>query len=129
MKSINKVLVALLFFFIITLPVNALDTSDKVHDNADLLTDYEESQLQELAEEYIEKYDMDLVIVTTLYNDGKGTDLYAMDFICKELVAKSRKLCVVYQTVGTKPPFTKKRCYERCDKTTYIDEYIENLET
>lgn len=80
MKKINKLLVALLFFFIIVMPVNALDTSDKVHDNADLLTDYEEQQLQKLAEEYIEKYDMDLVIVTTPYNEGKGTELYAMDF-------------------------------------------------
>ena len=80
MKKINKLLVALLFFFIIIVPVNALDTSDKVHDNADLLTDYEEQQLQVLAEEYVEEYDMDLVIVTTLYNEGKGTELYAMDF-------------------------------------------------
>lgn len=80
MKKFNKILVAILLFFIITVPVKALDTSDKVHDNADLLTDYEEEQLQKLAEEYVEKYEMDLVIVTTLYNDGKGTELYAMDF-------------------------------------------------
>lgn len=80
MKKINKLIVSFIFFFTFMLPVSALDTSIKVYDNADLLTDSEEALLSEKAKEFVEKYDMDLVIVTTSYNEGKGTEGYAQDF-------------------------------------------------
>lgn len=80
MKKINKVLFMLLFFFMFSLNVNALDTTLKVYDDADLLTDYEEQLLREKAQEFVSEYDMDLVIVTTSYNEGKGTQDYAQDF-------------------------------------------------
>lgn len=80
MKKINKILFMLLFFFVFSLNVNALDTTLKVYDDADLLTDDEEQLLREQAQAFVSKYDMDLVIVTTSYNEGKGTQNYAQDF-------------------------------------------------
>ena len=80
MRRISKILFILLCFFIFNIGVNALDTSIKVYDDADLLTDYEEQLLSEKANSFVDKYDMDLVIVTTAYNEGKGTQGYAQDF-------------------------------------------------
>ena len=80
MKKISKVLLTIIFFFIFSINVNALDTSLKIYDDADLLSDYEEQLLREKAQEFVDEYDMDLVIVTTLYNEGKGTEGYAQDF-------------------------------------------------
>ena len=76
----KKVLFSIIFFFIFVIPVSALDTSIKVYDDADLLTDDEEVKLRELALQYVEDHNMDLVIVTTLNNKGKGTQNYAQDF-------------------------------------------------
>ncbi len=76
----KKILFSIIFFFMFLLPVSALDTSLKVYDDADLLTDAEEETLRQLAIQFVENHDMDLVIVTTLYNDGKGTEAYAQDF-------------------------------------------------
>lgn len=80
MKKVSKVLLTIIFFFIFSINVNALDTSLKIYDDADLLSDYEEQLLREKAQSFVDEYDMDLVIVTTLYNEGKGTEGYAQDF-------------------------------------------------
>lgn len=53
----------------------------KVYDNANLLTDAERELLNKLAEEFVTKYKMDLVIVTTKNNSPAGsTKAYAEDF-------------------------------------------------
>lgn len=80
MRRINKILFLFLCFFAFNVGVNALDTSIKVYDDADLLTDQEEQLLSEQANSFVDKYNMDLVIVTTPYNEGKGTQSYAQDF-------------------------------------------------
>ena len=61
-----------------------VDTSEKVYDYADLLTDEEEEKLRNLAMDYIEKYKMDMALVT-IDNNPYGvaeryTQEYAQDF-------------------------------------------------
>lgn len=53
----------------------------KIYDNANLLNDAERELLNKLAEEFVTKYKMDLVIVTTKNNSPAGsTKAYAEDF-------------------------------------------------
>lgn len=52
----------------------------RVDDGADLLTDGEESKLQNRLEEFVEKYDCDIVVTTTDSTDGKTPMRYADDY-------------------------------------------------
>lgn len=78
----KKIFFTLLFFLVFIIPVSAIeiDTSLKVYDYADLLTDDEEFLLRQQAQLFVEEYDMDLIILTTSYNEGLGTQGYAQDF-------------------------------------------------
>lgn len=58
----------------------ALDTSIKVYDDAGLLSYDERVKLQEEAKEFVEKYNMDIVLVTTSNSYPSGTTAYADDF-------------------------------------------------
>ncbi len=74
-----------IFFFItafLFIPnIFALDTSLKIYDDADLLTSEEETQLKVKIDAFIDKYNMDMVIVTTNDNSSSGTTQdYAQDF-------------------------------------------------
>lgn len=74
-----------IFFFIACLlwipSIYALDTSLKIYDDAHLLTVEEANQLKEKIDIFIEKYDMDIVLVTTNNSIGSGsTQDYAQDF-------------------------------------------------
>lgn len=80
MKYLKRILCVFVFSFLMIIPVSALDTSLKVYDDADLLTESEEIKLRELALNFVEQYDMDIVLVTTSNNNGKGTQDYAQDF-------------------------------------------------
>lgn len=57
-----------------------VNAEEKVYDFAELLTDSEEKALYTLIESYIEKYDMDMVIVTIDENNKKSQVEYADDF-------------------------------------------------
>lgn len=56
------------------------DTEPKIYDDADLFTDSEEEELQESLVSTAKRIKLDLVIVTTDYNEGKESLLYASDF-------------------------------------------------
>lgn len=56
------------------------DTEPKIYDDADLFTEHEEQELQEALVSTAKKIKLDLVIVTTDYNRGKESLLYASDF-------------------------------------------------
>lgn len=58
----------------------AVDASEKVYDFAELYTDEEEKELYLVVSKYIEKYDLDLVLVTTKDNPKESTKAYAEDF-------------------------------------------------
>lgn len=53
------------------------ENGDKVVDNADLLTDSQEQELEDRLEELVDKYGCDAVIVTTDTIDGKTPMAYA----------------------------------------------------
>lgn len=79
MKKLLLILIILVNIIFIS-NIKALDTSRKIYDYADLLTDSEEKQLKEKVDEYIKKYNMDMVLVTVEEHDKVSTEAYADDF-------------------------------------------------
>lgn len=84
-----RILLILTIFFIPTIVfaenlTPSVDTSKKIYDYADLLTDEEESELFEKVDSFIDKYNMDLVLVTLDKNpygvSDAYTEVYAQDF-------------------------------------------------
>lgn len=57
-----------------------VDAKEKVYDFAELFTGDEEKQLYDKIQEYIEKYDMDMAIVTINENNKMSPQVYADDF-------------------------------------------------
>ena len=53
---------------------------NKVVDDADLLSDYEEQELESMAMDIVERYNFDVVIVTTNTLEGKSPMAYADDY-------------------------------------------------
>ncbi len=72
-------LVFLAIFFLPISHLKALDTSLKIYDDADILTEEEENALRDEVQNYIDIYDMDMVLVTTKTNP-QDTYNYAADF-------------------------------------------------
>lgn len=58
----------------------AIDASEKVYDFADLFSVNEEKELYKQINEYIDSYDMDLVVVTISENNKHSSMVYADDF-------------------------------------------------
>lgn len=58
----------------------AVDASEKVYDFADLFTPSEEEQLYSKISQYIDSYDLDLVVVTINENNKFSPTIYADDF-------------------------------------------------
>lgn len=85
-KSISIVFITLLTFLLWSPKIFAVervtDTSQKIYDYGDLLTDSEESYLKGLIDEYIKKYNYDMVIVTKKNYNASDTAMmnYADDF-------------------------------------------------
>ncbi len=79
MKKIKYILFA--FFLLLNIEcVLAFDTSSKVYDYAQVLSESEESKLKEEALSFINNYNMDMVIVTVRYHSKNSTEAYAQDF-------------------------------------------------
>lgn len=66
--------------FIFVYNVKALDTSLKIYDYADKLTDEEEKLLKEKIDTFIDTYHMDMVLVSVESHDKYSTMDYADDF-------------------------------------------------
>lgn len=74
-------LTALVLGIFILLPVAAeVDTTVKIYDDAQLLTNEEEAELSQRAQELTEKYKIDIVAVLIDDNEGKSSMEYADDF-------------------------------------------------
>lgn len=77
----KKLLLFFVFSFFFLLPnVFAVDTSLKIYDDADLLTDSEEVMLKSQIDQYIKDYNMDMVLMTTLINPYGSTEELATRF-------------------------------------------------
>lgn len=79
MKKI--VLFFLLFFSVLAFPQTIFaENSDRVVDEADLLTDSEEAALESLLAGISQSQEFDVVVVTVDSTDGKTTEAYADDY-------------------------------------------------
>ena len=79
MKKIRHLFLLLFLLLMVGVPVYA-ENPDKVVDNADLLTDKEEEKLEAQFTEIAEKYQCDVVVVTTDTLDGKAPMDYTDDY-------------------------------------------------
>lgn len=75
-----KILFAILLIFIGIKSVNAFDNTLKVYDYAQVLSNEEEEQLKVSVSNYINKYNMDMALVTVKYHTKSSTKVYAEDF-------------------------------------------------
>lgn len=64
----------------IILNTPSVNETEKIYDFANLFSDIEEKSLYDLSTDYINKYNMDLVIVTISSNNKSSTRDYGMDF-------------------------------------------------
>jgi Beta-propeller domains of methanol dehydrogenase type len=81
MKYIKNILIIFVLSLFINTSVYALDTSLKIYDDADFLTEEEEIRLKGLIDVYINEFNIDLIVVTTKDNSSSGsTEKYAEDF-------------------------------------------------
>lgn len=83
MKRYLTWLAAVLACVCLTMQVAASEaepTKDRVVDDADLLTDEQEADLEQQYAEISERHQFDLVVVTTYDTEGKSSPLYADDY-------------------------------------------------
>lgn len=78
MRRITMLLLAMLMLAALTIPVFA--TTPKIVDNADLLTDSEEADLEAKAQALADRYEMDVVILTVAGTNGQYIEAYADDY-------------------------------------------------
>ncbi len=76
----NKLLFIILLIFIGIKSVNALDTTEKVYDYAQVLTPTQEEKLKQSVTNYINTYDIDMVLVTVRHHTKSDTKSYAEYF-------------------------------------------------
>lgn len=79
-KKMRTIILMLCLVLGILAPMTGQAESDYVYDLADLLTAEEEMWLQEHAEFYKNQWDMNFLVVTTAYAEGKSAMEYADDF-------------------------------------------------
>lgn len=75
-----KYLILVLLIFIGIKNVNAFDNTLKVYDYAQVLSTSEEQNLKNKIDNFIDTYDMDMVLVTVKYHTKSNTQRYAEDF-------------------------------------------------
>ena len=77
----KRILILVLFTLILNVTrVNAFDTSLKIYDYAQVLSSEEEKNLKESVDNYIENYNMDMVLVTVKHHEKSTTKAYSEDF-------------------------------------------------
>ncbi|MBQ7415790.1 MAG: TPM domain-containing protein [Oscillospiraceae bacterium] len=80
MKKLIVLLVSCLLTVSLAVTAAAAGGSPKIVDNANLLTSYEETSLEEKAEALVEKYEMDVVILTVKSTNAEDITAYADDY-------------------------------------------------
>ena len=76
----KKIIFGIMFTFLCICSVSAFDNTLKVYDYAQELSNTEEKLLKSKIDKYIEKYNMDMVIVTVKHHENYDTNKYANDF-------------------------------------------------
>ncbi len=78
-KIFSAILAAAMCITLSAVNVSAAN-ADKIVDNADILTDSEEQQLEEKMLDIVDKYGYDIAVVTVNSTDGKSMMAYADDY-------------------------------------------------
>lgn len=78
--KLRYIFLSLLCFIVFSFDINALDTSLKLYDNADVFSEAEEEKIKKEINQYIDKHNMDLVIVTTSINTYSNTEEFLEHF-------------------------------------------------
>ena len=94
MRNIKYILLVSLLLFI-GINVKAINKEDKVYDFANVLTLDEKTELKESIDKFIEKYDMDMVVVTVKQHDYPTTEMYADRFYDINGFSDNGVLCVI----------------------------------
>lgn len=82
-KKIKLFLIILLLLFIGPNYVKSFDNTVKIYDYAQVLTPNEEVELKNNINKYIQKHNMDMVLVTVKHHTQKSTASYAQEFYKK----------------------------------------------
>lgn len=87
--KINKICISLLFilvfiFTVLSIEVSAETDKQRIYDDANILTDEEIVQLENIAKKYSEKKDTDFIIMTKDGSDGKDIEDVMDDFYDEE---------------------------------------------
>lgn len=80
MKRIWMLLLTLSLVFTFAIPAFAANDAPKIVDQANLLTDTQRSTLETMAQNLVERYDIDVVILTVDSLSGKDITNYADDY-------------------------------------------------
>lgn len=78
--KLKYILLLFVLFLCQSFNISALDTQQKLYDNADIFTDIEEQQIKNKIDEYIDEHNMDLIIVTTSINTYSNTERFLENF-------------------------------------------------
>lgn len=78
--KVKYILLLFVLFLCQAFTISALDTQQKLYDNADIFTDIEEQQIKSKIDEYIDEHNMDLIIVTTSINTYSNTERFLENF-------------------------------------------------
>lgn len=96
MKKMRKILLMLCMLVVFLIPMKGQAESDYVYDMADLLTTEEEAWLQEHAEFYKNQWNMNFLVVTTAYAEGKSAMEYADDFYDARFMEETEEDGILY---------------------------------
>lgn len=90
MKKLKYLIIIMMIFLGIKniYALNNFDNTKKIYDYAQILTDKEESKLKHKVNDYINKYNIDMVVITVKYYDQTTTDEYIKAFYNKNNFGK-----------------------------------------
>ena len=74
-----KRLLFITIFIVLTMPIFILAKDEKVYDNADIFSKKEENVINNKLNKYINDYNIDIVVLTTLINTDQDTYKYVKD--------------------------------------------------
>lgn len=83
--ALALVLLCIVVFSVSTFAVSEYDIGEYVNDEADLLSDAEEQELENIINGIREKFDFDVAICTVMSTDGEDIDTYAENYYITSL--------------------------------------------
>lgn len=127
MRRYIGLLTGILLFLVMSFGVSAASNGDPVVDMADLLSEAEEAKLEEKLEQVGQKYDIDLVVVTTDSLDGKSPREYADDYYDYHGYGADGVLLLVSMEDRDWYVSTSGKCIDRIDYEDLSEYFLDDL--